>query len=112
MLFITIVWVGIFVCINAEEMAILCINTNTGEQTIVQGVRQIVIQVHLKRFIFLGKVQRHWDRSRNACAMRAEVLGLGAIRSPSSMVRKSHVSLHLGGHNTRLRVYNNAEGVF
>ena len=96
-LFITFVWVRFFVCIDAQEMAILCIDTYTDEQTIVYGVCQIVIQVHLERFIFLGKVQRHWDRSRYVCATRAETLGVGATRSPSSMARKSHVSCTLVG---------------
>lgn len=112
LLFITFVWVRSFVCIDAQGMAILCINTYTEEKTIVHGVCQTVIPVRLKRFIFLGKAQRHWDRSRYVCAMRAETLGLGAIRSPSSMARKSHVSLLLSGQNTRLRVYNNPEGAF
>jgi len=85
-------------------MTILCINTYIDEQTVVYGVCQIVIQVHPKRFLFLAKVQRHWDGRRYVCARRAETLGLGAIRSPSRVVRKSQVSLHLGGHSTRLRV--------
>lgn len=112
MLFITFVWVRSFVCIGAQGMPILCINTYTEEQTIVHGVCQTVIPVHLKRFIFLGGVQRHRDRSRYVCAMRAETLGLRPIRSPSSMARKSHVSLLLSGQNARLRVYNNPEGAF
>lgn len=102
----------VFVYTGTQEMAIPWINTYIDEQTIAYGVCPIVIWVSLQRFIFLGKVQRHRGRNRYDCAMQAETLGLGVTRSPSSMARKSCVSLQPGRHNMRLRVYNTTKGEF